>query len=399
MNTTPLKSAAVAASMLGLCSALVGQSATVNPPASSQQYKQQANRPSANPAADSTAASTPAVGDRLQSAREQASPDPRGRNASQLIGLHVTDRNGESLGKINDLVIDTHSGKVVYGVVSSGGILGVGDQLRAIPFAALRQDMSSGQEQMRVDIDQARWGQAPAFTKEQVASLSNDLRGQEISRFYGQPPAEIPQRKTGSGSPGFQPLVLASELMGREIRSGEQTVGKVEDVIVQPQSGTAAALLDPSDDFAGTDQKYLVPFSKLLGTGEKTVNTSLSRKDFSSAKMTSDDSWARSSGGNALFVWPSVASLQQQAGQRLSSAESGGQSGRAPVEAIQQAIQADPSSARSPGLISIAASGDRVILSGTVQSEEVKERIGDRALQASQGWNVENQLRVAEVSE
>jgi len=396
MYTTPLKSAAVAASLVSLCSALVAQSSTVNPPASSQQYKQQVNRPSANPAVQNTD-TTPS--DRMQSAQ-----DPRGRNASQLMGLEVIGRTGESFGKLTDLVIDSHSGKVEYGVVSSGGVLGLGAQLRAVPLTSLQQDMSGGREQMKVDIDQARWIQAPVFTKEQVASLSLDQRGREIAQFFGQSPTQIQQqneqqKQHRASSSSVKPLVLASEIIGREILSGQQAVGEVEDVIVQIQSGNAAALLDPKDDFAGTDQKYLVPFSKLMRTNEKTLSTTLTRADFSSARTTSDDSWARSpGGGTALFVWPSLASLQRQGGQRVTSLEGGAQA-QAPVEAIQQAIQSDPKSARSPGLISIVASGNRVILGGTVQSEEVKERIGDRAQKAAQGWNIENQIRVAEVSE
>lgn len=397
--TTPLKSAAVAASVLGLCSVLSAQSSTVNPPASSQQYKQQANRPYSNPTSASTSAQT--MGDRMQTAQQQGAHDPRGRNASELIGLNVIGRNGETLGRLSDFVVDAQSGKVIYGVISSGGAFGSG-ALRAVPFTALRPDASSGREQMRLDLDMAKWTQAPVFTKEQVASLSPDQRGREISQFYGQQPVQIQRQSGTSGIPGFQPLVLTSEIIGRQIRSGEQSVGEVENVIVQTQSGSAAALLDPNDDFAGTDQKYLVPFSKLLGARENAVNTALTRQDFSSARVSSDDSWTRGQGGgNALFVWPSYASIQQAGTQQVTSLDRSAQGAlqQAPVEAIQQALQSDPSSANNQGIISIVASGDRVILSGTVQSEDVKERIGSRAEQAAQGWNIENQIRVAEVSE
>jgi sporulation protein YlmC with PRC-barrel domain len=57
--------------------------------------------------------------------------------ASKIIGTKVKNPNGENLGDIKDLVIDPENGQVVYGVVSFGGILGIGDKLFAIPWDAL----------------------------------------------------------------------------------------------------------------------------------------------------------------------------------------------------------------------------------------------------------------------
>jgi sporulation protein YlmC with PRC-barrel domain len=56
--------------------------------------------------------------------------------ASKLIGMSVRNEQGENLGDIKDLVIDPEKGTVSYAVLSSGGVLGVGEKLLAVPLTA-----------------------------------------------------------------------------------------------------------------------------------------------------------------------------------------------------------------------------------------------------------------------
>jgi len=53
-------------------------------------------------------------------------------SASTLNGDKVVNQAGEDLGKIDDIMIDTPTGRVAYAVLSFGGFLGLGDKLFAI---------------------------------------------------------------------------------------------------------------------------------------------------------------------------------------------------------------------------------------------------------------------------
>src|SRR3954470_6270786 len=55
--------------------------------------------------------------------------------ASQLMGQNLKNSNGDSVGEIKDLVIDS-SGKIRYAAVTYGGFLGLGSKLFAVPFEA-----------------------------------------------------------------------------------------------------------------------------------------------------------------------------------------------------------------------------------------------------------------------
>jgi hypothetical protein len=56
--------------------------------------------------------------------------------ASGLIGIGVQNPQGEKLGEIRDLVIDLDKGTVSYLVLGTGGVLGVGEKLLAVPLTA-----------------------------------------------------------------------------------------------------------------------------------------------------------------------------------------------------------------------------------------------------------------------
>jgi sporulation protein YlmC with PRC-barrel domain len=61
-------------------------------------------------------------------------------SASSVTGDPVTNRDGEHLGKIEDIVLDLSSGRVAYAVLSFGGFLGIGDKLFAVPWGAMKLD-------------------------------------------------------------------------------------------------------------------------------------------------------------------------------------------------------------------------------------------------------------------
>lgn len=57
--------------------------------------------------------------------------------ASSMIGDHVINREGESLGKIHDMMIDLKQGNIEYVVIEFGGFLGMNQKFFAVPFNAL----------------------------------------------------------------------------------------------------------------------------------------------------------------------------------------------------------------------------------------------------------------------
>lgn len=59
--------------------------------------------------------------------------------ASKVIGETVRNDAGDSIGKIDDLLVRTEgSNRVLFAVVSVGGFLGLGNKLVAVPYTSLQ---------------------------------------------------------------------------------------------------------------------------------------------------------------------------------------------------------------------------------------------------------------------
>ncbi len=57
--------------------------------------------------------------------------------ASKLVGLKVYNDNNDSIGSINDMLTD-RDGSIKAVVIGVGGVLGVGEQLVAVPFDKIK---------------------------------------------------------------------------------------------------------------------------------------------------------------------------------------------------------------------------------------------------------------------
>jgi sporulation protein YlmC with PRC-barrel domain len=51
-----------------------------------------------------------------------------------IIGDKVRSTEGEDLGEIKELLIDSETGRIEYGVLSFGGFMGMGEKQIAVPF-------------------------------------------------------------------------------------------------------------------------------------------------------------------------------------------------------------------------------------------------------------------------
>ena len=58
--------------------------------------------------------------------------------ATSIIGDSVENKQGEKIGKIKDIMLNTEDGTIQYLIIEFGGFMGFGEKLFAIPFSALK---------------------------------------------------------------------------------------------------------------------------------------------------------------------------------------------------------------------------------------------------------------------
>ncbi|HKF41833.1 MAG TPA: PRC-barrel domain-containing protein [Thermoanaerobaculia bacterium] len=107
---------------------------------------------------------------------------PRVLSASTLENEKVVNAAGESLGRIEDYMIDLNNGRIAYCVLSFGGFLGMGDKLFAIPWQAMTLDTVN--KCFILNVDKSRLKNAPGFDKDDWPDTNNPEWGTRIYKYY-----------------------------------------------------------------------------------------------------------------------------------------------------------------------------------------------------------------------
>jgi sporulation protein YlmC with PRC-barrel domain len=128
----------------------------------------------------------PTGGARIVGGERGAGPGPYVMAADTLEGDDVVNAQGENLGDIKSIMIDVPSGRVAYAVLSSGGFLGIGDKLFAIPWSALTLDADN--KCFILNIDKERLKNAPGFDKDHWPSMADQRWATEIHSYYQRRP-------------------------------------------------------------------------------------------------------------------------------------------------------------------------------------------------------------------
>ena len=110
-------------------------------------------------------------------------PGPRVMSASTLEGDEVLNRQGEKLGKVEQIMLDVPTGRIAYAVLASGGFLGIGDKLFAIPWRSLTLDTDN--KCFILDIAKERLEGAPGFDKDHWPSMADERWAQQLHTYYG----------------------------------------------------------------------------------------------------------------------------------------------------------------------------------------------------------------------
>ncbi len=103
----------------------------------------------------------------------------------EVVGDEVHGANGESLGRIEDVLLDVERGRVAYVVLSPVGAIG---KLFAVPWEAMSIDVSRGGDGWRLDVDRARFAAAPGFARGEWPNFADPQFAAGVYSYYGIPP-------------------------------------------------------------------------------------------------------------------------------------------------------------------------------------------------------------------
>ena len=102
--------------------------------------------------------------------------------SNRVEGTAVYNRDGEKLGRLEYFMVDKKSGQAEYGVMSFGGLFGLGHDHYPLPWDVLDYDPDKGG--YIVDLDQEKLKAGPNFRSGEEPDFTRDY-GQRVYDYYG----------------------------------------------------------------------------------------------------------------------------------------------------------------------------------------------------------------------
>lgn len=330
-----------------------------------------------------------------------------GASARDIIGQDVRNTAGADLGEVKDLVISPKNGNVAYALITKGGVLGVGEKIRAVPFSALKS-ATTHRGALTLDITEAKWVDAPLFRDEELDLLGAD-RGREVFGYYGQDwDRDMTSKRKADTVQSSNRLMRVSTLIGKEIKNAGQEVGEIEDVIVDLSTRRGSALIDPEDDYVGTNQEYIINFDQLMVSPDRqdAYTTTLTRSDFERAEPARDD-WASVMTGYP-YAWTGYSYSPGMGYMAMGNAGHDSNVARRDRDAndrklsvadVRAALDQDAELADAARHVTLTQEGRKLVIRGVLASEDLKEKIADRVDELAKGWNVDDEMTVKSAAE
>ena len=98
------------------------------------------------------------------------------------MGTSVKNLQDEKLGNVENILVDLPSGRIVAVVVSSGGFLGMGDELSAVPPTALR--FTTDRDTLQLDTSKEMLSNAPHFKANEWPDFGQPSYADGVYRAY-----------------------------------------------------------------------------------------------------------------------------------------------------------------------------------------------------------------------
>lgn len=114
---------------------------------------------------------------------DHSGPGPEVMAASSFEGETVMNAQGETLGEIEEIMLDVRSGRIAYAVMSAGGFLGIGEKYFAVPWHAFTMD--TNRKAFILDVDKERLLNAPGFDKDHWPAMADQTWAGQVHTYYG----------------------------------------------------------------------------------------------------------------------------------------------------------------------------------------------------------------------
>lgn len=214
--------------------------------------------------------------------------------ANKLIGKEVLSSDNQKVGKLENMIVDLDSGRILYAVIGSGGVLGAGEKKFAVSPRAFNEIEN---ENILLKIDKARLQGAPQFASDidKDGEFGKASFVGQVDQYFNQGISGRTSGSTPSSTTEFRNVHKADDIIGMKVRaSSEADLGKVDNLAVDlPNGRVVYVILSPDSRLKLGDEYFAIPPSALMASTErKVLTTDLTKEKLATAPHFSKDNWA-----------------------------------------------------------------------------------------------------------
>jgi len=212
--------------------------------------------------------------------------------ANKLIGEEVRTSDGQRVGKLENLVVDLESGRVLYAIVGSGGVIKAGERRLAVAPGSFSQAQDKN---VVLNVDRQRLNDAPQFTKDldRPEELHKADFVSKVHKYYGQNAWwQGPNRPAHEGS--FHNVHKVTDAIGmrvKDVNNGD--LAKVENIVVDLPAGRVVYVILSADRSLNVGDNYyaLPPDALTLSPDHRHLVTGITRDKLVAAPHFAKDRW------------------------------------------------------------------------------------------------------------
>jgi sporulation protein YlmC with PRC-barrel domain len=212
----------------------------------------------------------------------------------EILGQAVTTAQGKEVGHIENVIFDAATGDLLYCVVSSGGVLGVGGTLRALPWDVLQG--AADRRAFQLQIAEEQFQHAPHFDTDSWPDMMDRHWVDAIHVYYGKTP-RLGKNLGPDNAPvaqGPRPVLRAASIVqGTVMNPRGQRLGEIKDVVIDAAAGQVAYVVLAFGDVPLRREKWFaLPWQALQQSkGLDTFLLAVDAKELDAAPGFDRDHW------------------------------------------------------------------------------------------------------------
>ncbi len=359
-------------------------------------------------------------GDEAKDAPSKVAPPRKGTTlskASTLNGMAIHNRQNEPLGEIKDVMLNLRNGRVQYAVMGTGGFLGMGDKLIALPPTALSASPDGKKLILQADKESLR--AAPGVGKNNWPELADAGWLSERDRHYSEHAAASTENSieeaagaekdrqkhsgtsTNTASEKELPIppanIKLSELLGTKVQDlQKKMVGEISDAAVDLETGEVRYLVVSAGGVLGVGEK-LFAIAPQLFRKSGSADTLLIPTTLEASKKApgfNRDQWPEHADQTFGVVHePAGTPLDPQSDGRTALDQSNSKRDIMITQQLRRSMMTDQNMSTLTRNITIITANGVITVRGTVESQQDVDRIVAFAREIA-GNRVVNELKI-----